>query len=188
MIAAHGGAAVTASAEVARPRIGRSIVRPVAMMGLIVGQAASQAAVTAGAVGRSAFGARILRSAVDDTVRSGRGGHRTVGSRGLSAHDAGIGRATGAGQPEHAEGQSQDNFSIHRLVFLWAGFAEPWSRRRAALGLSFFIGQRTRKMWRIVLKDVFGGIVKVPRSCRIASTAINYRDDFRTRSNLRLAA
>ncbi len=117
------GAAGDRAVQTARAAtaIGLGVMRPVAMMGLIV----AQAAVQAGAVGRPAFGARILGSAVDRTVRSRSGGHRALGSRGLGAHNAGIGRATGAGQPEHAEGQSQDNFSIHRLVFLWAGFAEP---------------------------------------------------------------
>jgi hypothetical protein len=53
--------------------------------------------------------------------------------------------------------------------------------RRASATPVFFIGQRIRKMWRIVVKAKFRSTGKLPRSCRIALFAIDYRDHFGTR-------
>jgi hypothetical protein len=57
---------------------------------------------------------------------------------------------------------------------------------RASASPVFFIGQRIRKMWRIVVEAIFGFTGKVPRSCRIALFAIDYRDGFGTRLSVGL--
>ena len=80
-----------------------------------------------------------------------------------------------------------DRESVPRKVFRSSfGLPEGWldaeSRRtpRETPAPVLYIGQRIRKMWRIVVKANFDSTGKLPRSCRIALIAIDYRDDFGT--------